>query len=156
MNRIQTRCGILAMILAAFAACWVFAQPGAESHSKRTTNNLVKSATSPPAKQAPNVQDFLNDYRIRGTGLPGGTTFFPVVSDVTFEEAMEKDVQAKPEVMDTQRKLLDKRYDLSDNPATGIAMSGGKPVQQGVRVKLTNGMTWEKLAEMAPTQIREQ
>jgi hypothetical protein len=33
-------------------------------------------------------------------------------------------------------------------------MSGGKPVQDGVRVKLPSGMTWEKLATMSPDEIR--
>jgi cytochrome c peroxidase len=34
-------------------------------------------------------------------------------------------------------------------------MSRGKPIQEGVRVKLPRGMTWEKLAEMTPEQIKE-
>ena len=35
-------------------------------------------------------------------------------------------------------------------------MSGGrKPVQQGVRVKLPEGVTWEKLAMMSPEEIRK-
>ena len=35
-------------------------------------------------------------------------------------------------------------------------MSRGKSVQGGVRVKLRNGMTWEKLAQMTPDEIRDQ
>jgi cytochrome c peroxidase len=62
---------------------------------------------------------------------------------------------AKPEVLKRQAALLEERYDLSNNPAAGITMSGGKPVQGGVRVKLPKGMTWEKLAEMDPDSIRE-
>ena len=34
-------------------------------------------------------------------------------------------------------------------------MSRGKPVQEGVRVKLPAGTTWEKLAAMSPDEIRE-
>src|SRR5262249_51872720 len=41
------------------------------------------------------------------------------------------------------------------NPADGVTMSGGNPVQGGVRIKLPQGMTWEKLAEMDPDYIRE-
>ncbi len=63
---------------------------------------------------------------------------------------------AKPDVMKRQRDLLDQRYDLSDRKASGVTMSGGKPVQDGVRVILPNGTTWEKLASMAPEQIRDQ
>jgi cytochrome c peroxidase len=54
-----------------------------------------------------------------------------------------------------QADLLVERYDLSDKPAPGVTMSRGKPVQQGVRAKLTAGVTWQSLAEMTPEQIRE-
>lgn len=33
-------------------------------------------------------------------------------------------------------------------------MSRGKPIQEGVRVKLPVGMTWQKLGEMTPEEIR--
>ena len=33
-------------------------------------------------------------------------------------------------------------------------MSRGKPVQEGVRVQLPEGMTWEKLAAMSPEEIK--
>src|SRR5215216_5537230 len=57
--------------------------------------------------------------------------------------------------MQRQRTLLADRYDLSDRPATGVMMSGGrKAVQQGVRVKLPAGVTWEQLAAMSPDEIR--
>ena len=51
--------------------------------------------------------------------------------------------------------LLDQRYDLSDRPATDARMSRGKPVQDGVRVKLPTGMTWKALEVMTPEAIRE-
>jgi len=35
-------------------------------------------------------------------------------------------------------------------------MDRGKPLQEGVRVKLPAGVTWEKLAAMSADQIREQ
>jgi cytochrome c peroxidase len=36
-------------------------------------------------------------------------------------------------------------------------MSGGrKPVQQGVRIKLPDGITWETLVMMSPKDIRAQ
>jgi len=47
------------------------------------------------------------------------------------------------------------RYDLSDRPAKGVAMYRGKAVQEGVRIRLSKGMTWEKLAAMSPEEIRE-
>jgi cytochrome c peroxidase len=63
---------------------------------------------------------------------------------------------AKPEVMSRQMALLAERYDLADRPAAGVTMSRGKPVQEGVRVKLRAGMTWAKLAAMTPEEIRKQ
>ena len=78
----------------------------------------------------------------------------PVV-EVDFAAVRERDVAAKPEVMQRQRTLLADRYDLSDRPAAGVMMSGGrKAVQQGVRVKLPAGLTWEQLAAMSADEIR--
>jgi cytochrome c peroxidase len=34
-------------------------------------------------------------------------------------------------------------------------MTRGKPIQDGVRVKLATGMTWDRLATMAPEEIRD-
>ena len=34
----------------------------------------------------------------------------------------------------------------SERPAEGVTMTRGKPIQEGVRVKLPEGMSWAKLA----------
>jgi cytochrome c peroxidase len=60
----------------------------------------------------------------------------------------------KPNFAQRQQALLAERYDLADRPAKGTAMSRGKPVQDGVRVKLPAGMTWEKLAALSPEDIK--
>src|SRR5690349_5356640 len=61
----------------------------------------------------------------------------------------ERDRSEKPKVMERQRRTLEHRYDLSDKPRPGVMMAGGrKAVQQGVRVKLAAGATWESLAAM--------
>ena len=52
-------------------------------------------------------------------------------------------------------ELLKRRYDLENRPAKGVTMTRGKPVQEGVRVKLASGATWEKLAAMSPEEIKE-
>jgi hypothetical protein len=52
---------------------------------------------------------------------------------------------AKPEVMKRQMDLLAERYDLSNRPAMGVTMSRGKRIQEGVRVRLPKGMSWERL-----------
>ncbi len=65
---------------------------------------------------------------------------------------MEK---AKPQIAKEHMDLLMDRYDLSDRPVSGVTMSNGKPVQEGVRVKLPDGVTWEKLAAMKPAEVRD-
>jgi len=66
---------------------------------------------------------------------------------------MERMKADKPTVMARQKALLDERYDLSNRPAKDVTMTRGKPLQEGVRVKLSAGMTWENLAEMTPNEI---
>jgi cytochrome c peroxidase len=61
---------------------------------------------------------------------------------------------AKPEIMKRQMDHLHARYDLSDQPAKGVSMSRGKPIQEGVRVRLPKGMSWEKLASLDAEEIR--
>ena len=62
---------------------------------------------------------------------------------------------AKPAIEKRQADLLSERYDLSDRPAAGVTMERDKPLQEGIRVKLPEAMTWEKLASMSPEEIRE-
>jgi len=69
---------------------------------------------------------------------------------------MAKRLQAeKLQFARRQQTLLAERYDLADRPANGATMSRGKPVQGGVRVKLPQGVTWEKLAALSPEEIKE-
>ena len=82
-------------------------------------------------------------------------TYMPVVIDQTFDEIMKKDVAEKPTYMKRQMELLERRYDLSDRPSDVMMSGGRKPIQGGVRVKLPEGMTWEKLAMMPPQNIRQ-
>jgi cytochrome c peroxidase len=83
------------------------------------------------------------------------SSYSPVVITEDFASAMARMKAAKAGVMKRQADLLSQRYDLSDRPVQGLTMSGGKPVQGGVRVKLPRGMTWEALAAMDPDEIRE-
>jgi cytochrome c peroxidase len=82
------------------------------------------------------------------------TSYAPVDIKETFASIMARMTGAKPEIMKRQMDLLNQRYDLSDRPAKGVTMSRGKAVQEGVRVKLPKGTTWEKLAAMSPDEIR--
>jgi cytochrome c peroxidase len=83
------------------------------------------------------------------------TSFMPVVPTEDFATKMERMRSEKDQIMQRQRDLLDQLYDLTDRPAPGVTMSRGKPVQEGVRVILPDGMTWEELASMSPQEIRD-
>src|SRR5438132_1219963 len=82
------------------------------------------------------------------------SSYSPVVMDEDFASTMARLSGEKPRVMEQQRTLLRQRYDLGDRPAEGVAMARGKPVQQGIRVKLPSGTTWDKLAAMTPEEIK--
>lgn len=86
---------------------------------------------------------------------PKPTSYAPVDIKEDFAVTLKRMQAEKPKVMAAHQELLQKRYDLSNRPAPGVTMTRGKPVQEGVRVKLPPGMTWEKLAAMTPEEIRE-
>jgi len=83
------------------------------------------------------------------------TSYSPVVITEDFHSIHARMKAAKTEVMNRQMDLLAERYDLSNRPSKGVTMSRGKPLQEGVRAKLSAGMTLQKLAEMTPEEIRE-
>ncbi len=89
------------------------------------------------------------------TPSSGESSYSQVVIKESFDAIMTRMKAAKPEVMKRQMDLLNERYDLSNRPASGVTMSRGKPVQEGVRVRIPQGMTWEGLAGMNPDEIRE-
>ncbi|GLI36937.1 cytochrome B6 [Geobacter hydrogenophilus] len=87
--------------------------------------------------------------------IVGKTSYAPVAGTEAFstvKETMEKQKQA---VMKRQMELLGMRYDLADKAMQGVTMSRGKGVQEGVRVKLPAGATWQQLAAMSPEAVRE-
>jgi len=83
------------------------------------------------------------------------SSYAPVDMSGTFSAMMSRMVAEKPVVIKRQLDLLSLRYDLRNDPAPNVTMTRGKPVQQGIRVKLTPGSTWESLAAMTPAEIRE-
>jgi cytochrome c peroxidase len=90
--------------------------------------------------------------------LPGpqaSSPFLPV-NEAPFEETMERMSGDKPGIMERQLGLLEARYDLADRPHPTATMSKGKPVQTGVRVKLSDGQSWTGLAELSPGDVRSQ
>ncbi len=93
-------------------------------------------------------------------GLTTSALVSAVVSTALAQEdfaALVKRTQAeKPKFAERHQRLLAERYDLTDRPAKGVTMSKGKPVQEGLRVRLPQGVTWQKLAEMTPGEIKRQ
>jgi hypothetical protein len=86
---------------------------------------------------------------------PIGETYMPVVIKEDFQTIMTRESEEKQKFMDRQTELLNRRYDLSDRPSD-VMMSGEKKyIQEGVRVKLPDGVSWEQLAEMSPSEIKE-
>ena len=89
-----------------------------------------------------------------GSFLVCGAMTVPAAAQ-EFSDLVTRMQQEKPQFAERQQKLLDQRYDLADRPAQGVTMTRGKPVQEGVRVKLPEGTTWETLASMSPEDIKE-
>jgi cytochrome c peroxidase len=83
------------------------------------------------------------------------TSYSPVVITEPFPSIMARMKAAKAGIEKTHNDLLAERYDLSNRPASGVTMSGGKAVQEGVRIKLHSGMTWDRLASTSPDEIRD-
>ncbi|QDU40879.1 hypothetical protein Mal4_52420 [Maioricimonas rarisocia] len=88
--------------------------------------------------------------------VPPIDTYMPVQTKEPFEKVMELDVAKKDEFDARQQELLQSRYDLSDRPSDVMMSGGRKAVQEGVRIRLPDGVTWEQLAEMTPQEIKEQ
>lgn len=83
--------------------------------------------------------------------LAGGTL---AAAEEELPAVIQRLQQEKAAFAERQQKLLNQRYDLSDRPSKDVTMARGKPVQTGVRVKLPEDMTWEKLAAMSPEIIQ--
>ncbi len=79
----------------------------------------------------------------------------PNDAQAKFEDVLRKRSAAKPGTMAAARAHLAERYDLADHPAAGVTMTRGKAVQEGARVKLPAGTTWQQLAALTPEEVRK-
>ena len=86
---------------------------------------------------------------------PSGQTYMPVVQGESLQEVMAADSKSRPGYTARAQQLLERRYDLREDPSA-VQMSGGrKTVQQGVRVRLPKGVgSWEELAALEPQELR--
>lgn len=71
----------------------------------------------------------------------------------TFDQMSKRMSSEKPKLMAQAKALLEDRYDLTNRSSTQ-KMSGGKPLQEGVRALLPKEVSWEKLAALTPEEIR--
>ena len=71
------------------------------------------------------------------------------------QEITAQDIKEKPKVMDMQRQLLARRYNLEPQLDRTVKMSRGKPLCVGPTARLAEGVTWERLAERTPEEIRK-
>ena len=116
---------------------------------------FAQQATQDKAAQEKPTQDKPTKPIASPVPLRGETSYIPVDDDKSFDDVMKKLSAAKPKQMQEARALLEQRYDLSNRPARGAAMTRGKVVQGGVRVKLPANTTWESLAALSPDEIRK-
>ena len=84
-----------------------------------------------------------------------GTSYSPVDLKEDIAVVITRMKAAKSEIMKRQMDLLNGRYDLANHPAKDVTMTRGKSIQEGIRVILPQGLSWEKLQAMSPEQIRE-
>ncbi|MCC6589712.1 MAG: cytochrome B6 [Bryobacterales bacterium] len=70
------------------------------------------------------------------------------------DEIVKMETANKPKVMDAQRALLNRRYNLQPKLDPQAKMSRGKPLPVGPTARLASGMTWDRLGTMAPEEIR--
>ncbi len=83
------------------------------------------------------------------------SSYLPVDINETFQSIYARMTAQKPAIEAAHETLLANRYDLSNRSSTAT-MSAGKPIQEGVRVKLPSGTTWDQLADMTADDIKEQ
>lgn len=72
-----------------------------------------------------------------------------------FKEIYAKRTAAKPKIAEKHQELLKERYDLANHAAKGAKMTRGKAIQEGTRARLKEGLTWEKLGNMSPEDIKK-
>ena len=85
----------------------------------------------------------------------GASSYLPVEIKEPFPSVVARMKAAQPAIQKRQADLLAERYDLANRAAAGVTMTRGKPVQEGVRVKLPAGTSWAQLAGLNSNDIRE-
>ncbi|MDO9271049.1 MAG: cytochrome B6 [Methylobacter sp.] len=123
---------------------------------KKTDHDRSDLFTAPKAlSSSPVLKDQPKEGKV------SGFDFFrdPLGADQPYqkpEDGMKKEIDGKAHAMDAQKKLLEQRYNLTVKTDPAAKMSRGKPLAVGPTALLSSGMTWEKLAETSPDEIKKQ
>jgi cytochrome c peroxidase len=128
-------------------------EPSQESQPARPTSD--HAAANKPAMP---ITQALNDQPDQGKVTGFDFSLDPYNAKKprqTFEEIMAADVKAKPGVMQKQRELLESRYNLDPKLDTEAKMSRGKPLAVGPTARLKQGLTWQRIGEMSPADIKK-
>lgn len=83
------------------------------------------------------------------------TSYLPVDLKEPFSAVLQRMKAAQPAIQKRQADLLAERYDLANRAAAGVTMTRGKPIQDGVRIKLPAGTSWAQLAGLTSNDIRD-
>jgi cytochrome c peroxidase len=85
----------------------------------------------------------------------GETSFLPVDPKEPFKSVVARMKGDKAGIAKRHQRLLTERYDLANRPAAGVTMFRGKAVQEGVRVRLPKGASWDSLASKSAAEIQK-
>jgi cytochrome c peroxidase len=129
--------------------------PAERPEQKKTPHDL--SDVFAPAKAMPSSEALANQDQ---QGQMNGFDFYKdplgaMKPGMTFDDIFKSLSAAKAKVNETQKKLLESRYNLEPKLDPEAKMSRGKPLCVGPTVKLPEGVTWESLAAMSPDEIRQ-
>lgn len=124
-----------------------------QSKSGHDSSNVFDAKNAVPASPASATQP--------NAGKITGFDFYrdPLNADkpnLNPEDVVKKETANKPTVMEAQKRLLERRYQLQAKLDPSAKMSRGKPLAVGPTAKLAAGMTWDRLGAMRPEEIRQQ
>jgi cytochrome c peroxidase len=127
---------------------------------QKPADDLTQKEKPKEKKEAPKSNPAIEETKKKG--MDGVDFYYDVLGappgqdpQEISQKVKEKDIAEKPKVMDRQKKLLNDRYQMECKNAQGIVMTKGKPQPVGPTVRLTGGVTWEKLGQMTPEEIKE-
>jgi hypothetical protein len=168
---------MVALLLAAYGAAYVGAQqqppaPAAKDAVAEAQRPAPVKATRPEQVKTDHDRSAIFDppqaqpaspvfQKQPKEGKVSGFDFFrdPLNADRPGEDPdaiMKKEIAGKPAVMEAHRALLQQRYNLEAKVDPEAKMSRGKPLPVGPTARLQAGMTWERLAQMSPADIKQQ